>query len=330
MKHLVSFNIFESVMDLDDIYNKYYRNQMNRDIFRVIISYDPTSRPNKLGKYSKWLLNLYDLKKENLEDFYKATEYLKLYDRFKHTLPIEKRNINNIVSLPVLARIIEPFEEPAPELLSSDENKKKAFVKSFKNFDLYIPTTYEQSRDLGRGTKWCTAADSKDGEATFFHYNNKGTIYILISKKDTREKYQFHFEEGQFMDRYDSGIHLLTFMDNHPDIKEYFKVRIHEILKFLEFDTFEERKIDDIPDRTFYLKDGVIAMEKDDRNNVVWVGAKIFKICTLYANRLQMTDITKMINQKMSDKLEIKLARFMERRGWIGVQEILDEERNSI
>ena len=50
---------------LDDIYLKYY-NKIDRDIFNQIVSSDPTWRsekPDKMGKYGKWLLKLYLTKK---------------------------------------------------------------------------------------------------------------------------------------------------------------------------------------------------------------------------------------------------------------------------
>ncbi len=235
MKHLKVYTeyLLESVKSVDDIYDKYY-SSIPREEFDIIVVADPTTKPEpddtgsyrtptKMGIYCKWLLSLYASGNLNLEDIYKATEYLKLYHRFKHELSTEKRNINNIENLPELAKIVEPFEKAAPELLSSSENKKKAFIKSFENYDLYIPITYEQSRDLGRNTKWCTAADSEDGIKQFLNYKKRGILYILISKTDPSFKFQFHFEDRMFMDRYDSEIDLIKFLNDNPDIDKYFQ-----------------------------------------------------------------------------------------------------------
>ncbi len=280
MKHLKSYGdyIFESVMNLDDIYYKHYLNKMNRDVFKLIISYDPTSRPKKLGKYSKWLLGLYDVKKKNLEDFYKATEYLKLYDRFKHNIDI--KDINQIKSLPELAKIIEPFEEPAPEFLSSEENKKKAFVKSFEEYDLYIPQTYEQSRDLGRGTKWCTAADSENGKELFSEYTSKGKLYILISKEDPKYKYQFHFEDMQFMDIYDSGIDLLKFLKYRPDVEKYFKPQMDEMMEYLNFSKYQTIKphinFEKYPHTTFYVFKDEVILSLDEKHKYLRANSSKF------------------------------------------------------
>ncbi len=176
MKHLESFELFENFMSIDDVFDKYYLNLIDKGVFKMLVKYDPTSKPNKLGKYSKWIVSLYLSESFKMEDLYKITEYLKLFHRFKHALPIEQRNIDNIKTLPELAEIVEPFKETLPELLSSKENKEAAFVKKFKEYDLYIPTTYEQSRDLGRGTEWCTAADSENGKKMFEKYSDKGGI----------------------------------------------------------------------------------------------------------------------------------------------------------
>ncbi len=249
-------------MSIEDIYNKYY-SKIDKEDFDTLIAVDPTTKPNKMGIYCKWLLKIYKEGKGDWEDYYKATEYLRLYDRFKHLLPVEQRDINNIEDLPDLAMVIEPFEEQRPEFLSSAENKKAAFVESFKKYDLYIPTTYEQSRDLGRGSKWCTAADSEDAKQTFKNYFSKGKLYIFISKTDPKQKYQFHFEERQFMDRYDKHIVLETFLDKNPDIKEYFKPQIEKMLEYLKFENYEIITKPQFPDVTFFCLNGELLMEWD-------------------------------------------------------------------
>ncbi len=285
MKHLMLFNLFESVKTIEEIYDKHY-SYFPHDTFKEIINTDPTTKSNKMGIYSKWLLNLFTSKstkteKSNLakdiantlgyryvdlrklEDLYKATDYLKLYHRFKHKLPIEQRNIDNIKSLPELAKLIEPFKDPEPELLSKSENKSAAFVKSFENFDLYSPKTYEQSRDLGRGTEWCTAADSENGKKMFKKYKTEGRLYILISKTNPKEKYQFHFESAQLVNILDNRINISEFMDTYPDIKKYFKTKLNNIFKYLNFKSFETKKVQGHPSSVYYVLDGDIMLEAE-------------------------------------------------------------------
>ncbi len=275
MNHLVFYNdyLLESVKSIYFIYDTYYKD-IPREEFDIIIVSDPTTKPEpdntgsyrtptKLGVYCKWLLNLYVSNNLKIEDVYKATEYLRLYHRFKHTLPIKQRNIDNIKSLPDLAKIVEPFKEPIPELLSSTENKKAAFVKSFENYDLYIPQNYEQSRDLGRGTEWCTAADSDEGRKHFKRYDQWGKLYILISKTDHTEKYQLYFEEVQFMDRFDEKINLRSFLEKNTDLKDFLKPQIDKMLEYLNFKAFKRVRLDMYPNCTFFIKDGEVVLEYD-------------------------------------------------------------------
>ncbi len=275
MKHLKVYNeyVLESVKGLDYIYNKYYfPDLVPRKKFDEIIAADPTTKQDKMGMYCKWLLELYKNGKLMSEDLYKATEYLKLYHRFKHSLPIEKRNINVFKSLPDLAKIIEPFKEPVSGLLSSSENKKAAFVKSFKNYDLYIPTTYEQSRDLGRDTEWCTAADSENGRDNFEKYKNSGTLYIFINKRFPYLKYQLHFEEVQFMDVYDAGVCFFTFLYNDNfDIEKYFHLQITEVQKYLRFTNLEISTDEDYPDTTYFHIDDKIVFDYEETTKTIWV-----------------------------------------------------------
>ncbi len=299
MKHLKIYGdyIIESVKSIDYIYKTYYP-FIKRARFDKIISLDPTTKTNKLGAYCKWLIKIYEAGYLIEEDYYKASEYLKLYDRFKHTLPIGQRNIDNINSLPELAEIIEPFEEPSPELLSSEENKKLAYVTSFEECDLYIPYTYEQSRDLGRGTKWCTAADSKEGRETFKKYEAKGSLYILISKLNPKEKFQFHFEERMFMDTRDQPISLVLFLKLHPDVRKYFKHDIEKMSSFLDFKNYEKYKKEDYPDIIYYGKDDYVAMEYNKKKKILYVDfKKIWKtVEILYEDILNPTNDTKTRN----------------------------------
>ncbi len=327
MKHLNFYEeyISESVKNIEYIYDTYY-SKIPFQIFKKIINTDPTTTTEKMGMYSKWLLNLYasDNLRLPLEDLYKATEYLKLFHKFKHTLPVEQRNINNIKSLPDFAILVEPFREPAPEFLSSTENKEKAFVKSFKNYDLYIPTTYEQSRDLGRNTRWCTAADSGEGLYNYIKYEKKGILYILISKEDEINKFQFHFEERQFMDKFDKEIILMDFFDSNSDIKKYFKPQIDEMIEYFNFKSFEKKHNPLYPNDIYFLKDGKEVLCFDKKNNTLWVGYKIlWKVIEIIHNKkhyhIQYSTIVDDIKIKVSNELTIETDGSLDVKPWYSI-----------
>ena len=74
----------------------------------------------------------------------------------------------------------------------------------YLNFQKVQKDLFGASCELGSGTDWCTATGKTDN--FFQDYISKGDIYIIISKSNPKEKYQFHYETDSFMDRDDRGI----------------------------------------------------------------------------------------------------------------------------
>ncbi len=236
MNHLIHYNIFESVMNIDDIYNKWY-SDMGRVVFDKIIASDPTTKPNKLGVYCKWLLKLWNSKLLKIEDLYKATNYLKLFHRFKYKLPI--KDILKIEDLPTLFKLVEPFVDKEEYIFSNEEERKLAgqFKEVFKNFRyrIIIPFTLQASQYFGQGTEWCTTHSNM-----FNHY----TLYQNIKKPDENSlfifynenpeyKMQFHFKSRQFKDAGDYDVDLPGILHASPDVKEYFESIVGNLDKFI-------------------------------------------------------------------------------------------------
>lgn len=202
------YNLICEAATLDDIYVKYY-SDIDRGIFNKIVSSDPTWRedkPNKMGKFGKWLLKLWVNRKLMLEDLYKATEYLSYFVKYNNR--IEVKDINKYHSLPELYNIVKVFMDN-PEIATSNSDEvrriKEGAEKVFENGEwlVIVPHTKEASCYYGKGTQWCTAAEQSHN--MFDHYNNQGNLYINIRKSDG-EKFQFHFESGSFMDATDTPI----------------------------------------------------------------------------------------------------------------------------
>lgn len=199
--------LFEAAT-LSDIYQKYYTN-IPQDDFNKIVSSDPTwnrEKPNKMGKYGKWLLNLYTKKRLKIEDLYKAKEYLSVFTKYINV--IEVNDINKYKSLPELYGAISEYIENPGTATSKQDAVRKIKEDADKVYEdnkwlIIIPKTREASCYYGKGTQWCTAADSS--ENYFDRYNSQGRLYININKM-TGEKYQFHFETDSFMDSTDSEI----------------------------------------------------------------------------------------------------------------------------
>ena len=201
------FNYLLEAASLNDIHDKYYNN-IDNEVFMQIIQADPTydvNKPQKMGKYGKWLLNIYKNGKLKIEDLYKATNYLKCFIDYYNV--IQDKDINKIKSLQELYDIVRPYLEGNSPTSKSDEIRKikEGAKKVYEDNEwiIIIPHTKEASCYYGKGTQWCTAADY--GNNMFDYYNNQGSLYININKV-TKEKFQFHFETDSFMDENDREI----------------------------------------------------------------------------------------------------------------------------
>lgn len=226
------FTMLCEAASLDDIYAKYYSG-IDRDIFNQIISSDPTwssERPDKMGKFGKWLLKLYMSKSLIIEDLYKAKEYLSYFVKYNNR--IEVKDINKYRSLPELYNVVKVFmDNPDIATSNSDEVRriKEGAEKVYEDGEwlIVVPHTKEASCYYGKGTQWCTAAEQSHN--MFDHYNDQGNLYINIRKSDG-EKFQFHFESDSFMDATDSGINTpiystIGFTDN---VLNFYNERVGE------------------------------------------------------------------------------------------------------
>ena len=192
-------------MSLGDVRQKYYPNVPEGE-FTEIVGSDPTSGPDKMGKYSKWLLSLYLKGSLKLEDLYKAKEYLNVFNRYKGRM--ERKDIGQYASLPDLYDAVKPFEGGEQAASKGEEVrriKQNGAEKVYEDSEwlVIVPKTEEAAIYYGKGTQWCTAATG--GRNYFEYYNNDGPLYININKQ-TGKKYQFHFESSQFMDETDRPV----------------------------------------------------------------------------------------------------------------------------
>ena len=255
-------------------------------ILYTLIESDPTSKVinnkiQKTGKYSQWTIKKY-LESSNstrfFEDLYKITNDLKIYDKIKHKLPEEKRDINKIKDPLELYNIVKPY---AAQDLRLKSEKKGDIITLYNDNDYHIliPKTKEAACSYGQETRWCTASPGLD---YFEQYTQDGPLYIIIHKThdehESGDRYQFHFESNQFMDVNDKPISLNPYFQTNPRIKEVFKnlfvkeKNIKNLVDIGEYKTaFELSKGDlskfDMPSTLKLYKEKLI---KDKRMNERW------------------------------------------------------------
>jgi hypothetical protein len=215
----------------NDAYNKFYKN-ISQDIFDKIVNADPFSSQNNLGPYAKWLLKLYVDSSLKLEDLYKATEYIKLFDRVKHKLSLDKRNLLTYKSLSDLFLAVKDFKSNTQQKTEIKQNEAKKVYED-NTWLIVVPLTHKAACYYGSNTEWCTA--SKDSDSDFNTYtSNNEELFILIHKTQNR-KYQFHFESNQFMDENDREINLETFLNNNKELRGFFNNYLKDKIKNFNF-----------------------------------------------------------------------------------------------
>jgi hypothetical protein len=238
MRHLYSFTDFLNEGKVEDIHAKYYSG-MEASTFHQIVTADPTSitmngETKKIGTYSKWLLKLFQDGKLLLEDLYKATEYLTLFDKLKAQKVITgtAADINRYGSLPDLFKYIKEFGGTGET--GEDESyllEDRYFINSgeaevFHEDDDYlivIPRTLNASQFYAHGTEWCTQFPDM-----FKEYSDKGDLYIIIDKHklntdEDNRRMQFHFQSMQYMDMMDEEIYAdgrTIFLKYFQQVKE--------------------------------------------------------------------------------------------------------------
>jgi hypothetical protein len=216
----------------DEIYNSYY-NDLPRDEFNQIVIADPMSISNdtglkRIGKYAKLLINLYRKKGLKLEDLPRAKEYLEYV--YKHNVALDVTKIKSLTDLyDVVKNYYTRDTKDLGSIISALNEKEYKELFRGRKFTIFTPFTEKASCTLGVNTEWCTTwgpeslnPKHKDRGSLFNRYHTQGPLYILISDSDVNDKYQFHFESKQYMDRDDKRIDVTEFLNENPDIKNFF------------------------------------------------------------------------------------------------------------
>ena len=226
---------------------------MDKTTFYQLVKADPTTRVaedndqtevKKVGAYTQWIIKKYmELQQEAdkeyaygspdwgvalerlqatfMEDLYKVTEDLQKFNRFKSQIAKEKRDINRVASTDELYELTKQFSlEQATTTKAERVLQDAELVYDGPNWEILIPKSREASCHYGANTRWCTAGSSNN---YYDHYSKQGPLYVITNKKDHTDKYQFHFESNQFMDKEDRNVDLSPFLNQRPDLKEFFK-----------------------------------------------------------------------------------------------------------
>lgn len=227
----VQFMITEDVLDEDiEGMKKYYPNIPEMD-FMKFIELDPTYKGgDNAGTYARWILNLAN--KGQLNNIGHVKDILTRFDEVKKNLVT--KDIMRFKSMEELENFLndensytdlthrQEVRARQKDRKNADLEKEASLVYEDSDWEVWVPHTYAASCKLGQGTSWCTASTESDYYYEYYRGNYGGEYYINISKKDPEEKYQFHFESGQFMDKDDDSIDLADLLGANKGLSDFY------------------------------------------------------------------------------------------------------------
>lgn len=226
------------------------RGKKSEEILDVLERIDSTR--NK--QHVEWLVRQYIAGRFRVEDEGRIKRVLDQFLNVKNKL--EQKDINRYTFHELEAKMDEIHDVELDNGNDDLDDDEFNVLYAGPLGTLSIPLTQEASCELGRGTKWCTAAKEDN---MFDHYNEDGPLYIWRDKSG--KKFQFHFATRQFMNDKDipiSAAEFKYFREENPVTAKMFvrgereiiadrenaKTYMQEYLRGSRFKVFERELID--------------------------------------------------------------------------------------
>lgn len=129
---------------------------------------------NVLTKYLDWVGKYFDAINFN-SNFQSLVQYLREFDKISSNLPLT--DINSYKSINELYEALKNYAEKPKREYQKVQGGNVVYDDG--RFFVVNPQTYEASCYYGKGTKWCTAADSNH---SFQQYNSDGKLFYILDK----------------------------------------------------------------------------------------------------------------------------------------------------
>jgi hypothetical protein len=219
----------------------------------------------KAGTYVNWLVKQFlslvpedeqegtpryksELKRKKdlfFEDLYKTTQDLQKFDKFKQKIPEDIRDINKL-SIDGLFNVVKDFDLTLATTSKAERKSMPSHPGGDMVFDgdRWRVVKIVDKGSLGKEaacfyggnneeTRWCTSAP---GLNYFNSYISRGPLYVIMDKNDAKlgnktglpmHRYQWHFQDQQFMDIQDRQMDWIGFLnDEGAEMKQFFKPEI--------------------------------------------------------------------------------------------------------
>ena len=214
--------------------------------------------PIETMKSKSFQKELENKKEVFLEDLYKVNDALTKFNHFKDKSKLENgkrvpyipKEFKDITKINI-RKLYQLTQDLSLELATTTKAERKSSLSHPGSSKVYEGENWVVYKIEGTGdiqkeaacfyggnalgsvkgeTTWCT---SGPGLEWWRRYLSKGPLYVNIDKTDTetgevsglpRHRYQFHFQEKQFMDVNDDQIDLVKFFnETAPDLKEFYR-----------------------------------------------------------------------------------------------------------
>jgi len=225
------------------------------------------SDPTQNKEYAQALAKIYGQGQTKFEDMGSTlSDYLIKFDKLKRkkVIPSPRNDFMRYTNIGDFLSVVDEY----PDVDESPEAKGKSH-EIYKDSVLRViqPINKEAACYYGRGTRWCTAANTNN---MFDTYAGKGELFILIPQKPAYkdEKYQLHFETRQFMNEKDHPVPMIDLVKRFPQLKQIFYDQAHNLnIKALILDTEEyEKLLRKFPEE---IRNRLLAFVNEDTGTVI-------------------------------------------------------------
>lgn len=215
----------------------------DEQLLDLVLDQIEKSDPTKNKEYSQALTKIYAQGQTPFEDMGSTlADYLTKFHKLKlkKVIPSPRNDFMRYTSVGDFMSVVDEYPD-----VGEEQDDKGKVTEIYKDQDLRVIQPLDQTGACyyGRGTRWCTAANTNN---MFDTYNKKGPMYIIIPSKPmyNGEKYQWHFETKQFMNEKDERSPVVNLVKRYPQLKEIFYDQAHNYdIKGLLLDPkeYEER-----------------------------------------------------------------------------------------
>lgn len=245
----MKLRILEHSLNEDIEAVKKYYPKIPDDVFMELIALDPTyNGKGSLGKYGKWLLNLFNKGSLSEEEFEEVTPLLNQFTTYRNR--IQNKDLNHYKSLDELSEILTSVVDDDSMLTPSQRTKFLKRVKSGKiqtgkenDYDtvyedsdwiVWVPNTHEASMKLGKGTSWCTAHENPEWFDTYTYEDGEEFSLYIMKNKNTGKRFQYcdnpyRGYDYQFMDEKDHDVDTEEFMTDCMESDYDFAEWLHDL-----------------------------------------------------------------------------------------------------